>query len=236
MKHKLLLGILCALALGAGVVYWLRTSDPTAELPLISTFQPLYLQNVNYLYQKEIYSLYKTQKADVVMFGDSHTYSINWSEALGRPAIANRGIRGDILQGFIKRIDNVIALQPKVCFLMGGINDFYAYVSVDKVFTQYCELIDTLRSHNISVVLQATLYVGAARADADERNKQVTELNTKLRAYATAHSLRFIDINPLISEQEALKTEMTVDGLHLNARGYQLWLPEVEKALVAEGL
>lgn len=178
----------------------------------------------------------KLRKADVVMLGDSHTYTLNWSEALGRPAIANRGIRGDIIEGFLKRVDEVTLLQPRICFVMGGINDLYAYVSVDKVFTQYCELIEHLQSRHITVVVQATLYVSASREDADLRNAQVTELNTKLRAYATAHTIRFIDINPLISEHAALKPELTIDGLHLNARGYQLWLPEVEKTLVAEGL
>lgn len=236
MKHKFLLGILCALAIGAGIVYWMRIPVPLAGIPLISTLQPLYLQNVNYLYQKDMYSMSKLRKADVVMFGDSHTYTLNWSEALGRPAIANRGIRGDIIEGFLKRVDEVTLLQPRICFVMGGINDFYAYVSVDKVFTQYCKLIELLQSHHITVVVQATLYVSASREDADLRNAQVTELNAKLRTYAAAHAIRFIDINPLISEHAALKPELTIDGLHLNARGYQLWLPEVEKTLVAEGL
>lgn len=180
--------------------------------------------------------MYKTKQADIVMFGDSHTYGINWGEALGRTNIANRGIRGDILEGFIKRIDQVYALQPRICFVMGGINDFYAYVSVDKVVTQYCQLIEMLRSHNITVIIQATIYVGASLEDAIERNAQVTELNNKLRAYATANSLRFIDINPLISTHSALKPELTIEGLHLNANGYKLWLPEVEKVLIEEGL
>jgi lysophospholipase L1-like esterase len=97
-------------------------------------------------------------------------------------------------------------------------------------------LVKELRSKNITVVIQATLYVGVERESWKEKNEEVTLLNTELRAYSLRENIQFIDINPFVCKNSLLKPEFTVDGLHLTAGGYALWLPEVEKALVSNGI
>ena len=180
--------------------------------------------------------MYKTTHADVVMFGDSHMFGINWNEALAREGVINRGIRGDVTEGFLQRLDEVFNLHPKVCFVMGGINDLYANIPVKTIVKNYFKMVEELQSKNITVVIQATLYVGTDRESYSQKNKEVTILNTELRNYALKENIRFIDINPMVCENTVLNSKFTVDGLHLNAGGYALLIPEIEKALVSNGL
>lgn len=198
--------------------------------------EPIYLQNVNFEYQKGFFALYKTKQADVVMLGDSHIFGINWNEALAREGVINRGIRGDVTEGFLKRLDEVYTLHPKVCFVMGGINDLYANIPVSTILKNYYKMVEELRRNNIVVVIHATIYVGIGRESYIEKNKEVTILNNELRSYAQREKIRFIDINPFVCENSMLLSKFTVDGLHLTANGYALWLPEIEKALVSNGL
>ena len=46
----------------------------------------------------------------------------------GDQDVATRGIPSDILEGFDARINTVIKLKPKIVFVMGGLNDIYAWI------------------------------------------------------------------------------------------------------------
>lgn len=231
---KTLYSIIFGVAVLGAIAWFWFVNNPSNPIRHIT--EPLYLQNVNYEYQKGFFALYKTTHADVVMFGDSHTFGINWNEALARQGIINRGIRGDITGGFLQRLDDVVKLHPKLCLIMGGINDLYSNVPVETIVKNYIQIIEELRKTNITVVMQATIYVAAERESSKEKNAEVTILNNKLHAYALRENILFIDINPYVCDNGYLNPEFTVDGLHLNAGGYALWLPEVEKALKSNGL
>lgn len=224
-----LLSLLTCAVIGWWAVHFFSSSS-------LHNNEPIYLQNVNFEYQKGFFALYKTTHADVVMFGDSHMFGMNWNEALAREGVINRGIRGDVTEGFLQRLDEVFNLHPKVCFVMGGINDLYANIPVKTIVKNYFKMVEELRSKNITVVIQATLYVGTDRESYSQKNKEVTILNTELRNYALKENIRFIDINPMVCENTVLNSKFTVDGLHLNAGGYALLIPEIEKALVSNGL
>ncbi len=233
MQKKSVLFLLGIVTVTATIWWWMKYHSTNS---LFYNNEPIYLQNVNFEYQKGFFTLYKTSHADVVMFGDSHIFGINWNEALAREGVINRGIRGDITEGFLKRLDEVYTLHPKVCFVMGGINDLYANIPVHTILKNYYKMVEELRRNNIVVVIQATIYVGAGRESYIEKNKEVTILNNELRRYAQRENIRFIDINPFVCENSMLLSKFTVDGLHLTANGYALWLPEIEKALVSNGL
>ena len=70
-----------------------------------------------------LHKIYATKKADVVMLGDSLTSNVNWSELFDR-RIINRGVGGDITDGYLQRLKYVYDLKPKKVFINGGTNDF----------------------------------------------------------------------------------------------------------------
>jgi lysophospholipase L1-like esterase len=195
-----------------------------------------YLRNTNYGIQLGMYDLFASTQADVVMLGNSLTFNANWNEILNRSNIANRGIASDITSGYLHRLGYVTRLNPKLCFIEGGVNDLYSNDSVKNIVRNYADIIDSLQSHHIVPVIQSTLFVGAKYPHAREKNKQIQTLNTWLIAYALKNGIEFLDINHLVSKDGFLRSDLTYDGIHLNARGYALWAPEVGKVLAKHNL
>jgi len=191
----------------------------------------LYMKNPNYSHEIGLYKAYKLKDATVVMLGNSITHGANWNELLGRPDVIERGIPSDVLEGFLDRMDYIYDLNPKVCFIMGGINDIYNWVSVDALMINYIRVIRSLQVRDIIPVIQSTLYAGQDWPNSYDRNKEVTKLNGLLRTYCKKNNLEFIDLNRLMSRDNYLKPELTVDNLHLNGKGYRIWADEVEKVL-----
>ncbi len=194
----------------------------------------IYLGNQNYSLQLGYEDLYETTSADVVMLGDSHTYNLNWDELLGRKGIVNRGIDGDITQGYLHRLNYIYKLKPRICFVEGGINDLYAHFAVQEIIDNYIEIISVLRGHNIIPIIQSTLFVALSYRSAKETNIKVEELNQKLIQFAKDNNIEYLDVNTLVSKNGFLREELSYDGLHLNAKGYILWKPLVEKVLIRD--
>ena len=210
-----------------------------------------YLNNPIYQRQIEMYDAYKTKQADIVMFGNSLTHGTNWNELLDRSNVVERGIVSDVTEGFIARLQYVYKLKPKVCFILGGLNDIYNWTPVEKIYANYIRIISSLKLRDIQPVIQSTLYAGKkwgedylARTNPDlkaedvnaERNSQVKLLNKMLSDYAKRNKIVFIDLNKKMSKGDFLRSDITYDGAHLNARGYKIWAQEVDAALTKMGL
>lgn len=156
-------------------------------------------------------------KTFCVMLGDSITEEGNWNELLGRDDIINRGISGDTTSGVLHRME-LLGNHPKFCFVMIGINDFSRGASVEEVYGNCVKIIDTLEEKKITPMVQSVLLT-----DRPYLNPKVDALNRKLKALAESKKLCFIDLNPHLSSGGILDEKFTLDGLHLNARGYQIW-------------
>ncbi|MGE5497154.1 MAG: GDSL-type esterase/lipase family protein [Syntrophothermus sp.] len=190
-----------------------------------------YKQNPNYWLQTGLYNIYRTQHSQIVMLGNSITHGVNWNELLGRNDVAERGIPSDIVEGFLSRLDYIYRLSPRVCFIMGGINDIYSGYSAEAVFNEYVKVIRDLRNHNIIPVIQSTLFVSKKWHNARDKNPEVSKLNMLLRDYAGKNNLTFVDLIPKMTQDGLLKDELTYDGLHLNANGYAIWREELDPVL-----
>ena len=82
------------------------------------------------------------------MLGDSITFGINWNE-LFNMNIINRGIGSDTTEGFLSRMENIYAINPKKVFIMGGINDIFKGIEVNQIFSNYIKIIEALKNKNI---------------------------------------------------------------------------------------
>ncbi|MCX7798538.1 MAG: GDSL-type esterase/lipase family protein [Melioribacter sp.] len=199
-----------------------------------------YKQNPNYNLQLEMFDIYKTKQADIVMLGNSITAGTNWSELLGRNNIVTRAIPGDILPGFYARIDYVIRLKPKIVFIMGGLNDIFNWTPVEEIYYNYLKIISTLQSKGIIPVIQSTTYAakdygknsGGTPEIISGRNREVDKLNKLLSEYAKKNNIDYVDINSKLSTQDKfLRPDLTWDGIHLKAEAYKIWAEEIEKIL-----
>lgn len=193
--------------------------------------KPIYQQNPNYESFMNLFKTYKTQQADIVLLGNSITQGGNWNELLGRSNIANRGIPGDVLEGFLARIDGVLKLRPKICIIMGGINDIYAWIPVEDTYKNYLKVIRKLKTKSIKPIIVSTLYAAKSYHSSEERNKEVTKLNEKLEKYAEKYNYEYIDLNKYLSKDDYLREDVTFDGIHLNWLGYKTWADQLDKVL-----
>ncbi len=199
-------------------------------------YDSLYLKNKTYTLQTDLYKIYTTERATIVMLGNSITFGVNWNELMGRNDIANRGIGSDNVLGYYRRMESVYRLHPTLCCIEGGINDVYADISVDTIFVYYKKIIEELQAHNIIPVIQSTLYVSTKWKRYAEKNSEVTTLNALLSEYAAHHSVEFININAVLSNNALLREDITHDGVHLNAEGYTLWRDILEKIFQKYGV
>ena len=204
-----------------------------------------YKSNVVYDQQIALYDLYKLRQADIVMLGNSLTHGAAWNELLGRTNVVERGIPGDGLDGYMARMNYVLKLNPKIVFVMGGVNDIYNWVPVEELFSVYIRIIEKLKAKNIIPVIQSTTYAtkdygkdfGIKPETNFGRNREVDKLNKLLFDYAKRNSIDYIDLVSQISTKDGyLRPELTLDGIHFKSEAFKIWAREVEKVLVKHKL
>jgi lysophospholipase L1-like esterase len=158
----------------------------------------------------------------VVMIGDSITEGGIWNEIFSDVKVANRGIGGDRTDDILNRLDSIFAVNAKKAFLMVGINDIYSGNSIDKIFTNYINIVQQLLNKGTDVYIQSTLECSANKCG--YKLKKVRALNAKLKAYSEEKNIPYIDINiGLTNEHNGLLKEYTQDGIHLLGNGYLKW-------------
>lgn len=179
--------------------------------------------NREYKRQLDLYEIYSKKQCNYVMLGNSITQYVNWNELLNRTDIINRGIGMDVTAGFKDRLNHVTDLNPKYCFIMGGINDILFNIKVDEILANYEDIILALKAENIIPIIQSTLFVSDSYENANSINNKVNNLNSKLIQLSQSHDAKYLDLNHILSSNNKLKESYTTDGIHLNGKGYLEW-------------
>ncbi len=157
------------------------------------------------------------------MLGDSIIGRGEWDKLLSKEHLLNLGIDGDTTLGILNRIDSVVEVLPRSVFFMAGINDLCSSIPLEKVFRNYKKILETLKSKNINILVQLTLFTEMTAI-----NKKVKEFNFLVKEYCEKEDLRYIDLNPILCEREILKDSYSTDGLHLNFIAYHVWAKEIK--------
>ncbi len=158
-----------------------------------------------------------------------------------RETIYNRGASGFTSSEMILALDTLIFdLEPRKIFINIGTNDLSAPDFVLEELTRRYEYI----LHEIQQRLPASkVYVMAyypcngeydfGNAEAREwvrqrSNEKVAEANRALKVMAEHYQVRFIDINRNLYDRDGnLKSEYSVEGVHMYANGYQAILQDL---------
>ncbi len=171
----------------------------------------------------------------IVFFGNSITQAGEWSTYFPDLMVANRGISGDNTEGMLARIDEIANAKPKKFFIMAGINDISLQRSNKKIVNNYRNILRTLRmaSPETEIYIQSVLPINndfARYRRLIGKEKQVVDLNNRLRRLAEQESGLFINLYPyFINPKGKLRNEFTNDGLHLTSDGYMLWVHIIQQ-------
>ncbi len=176
-----------------------------------------------------------TQKPDQlnILAGDS--ISLWFPQALLPQQLnwLNQGISGETSAGLLRRLDLFDQTEPETIFVMVGINDLIKDVRDETLLANQQEIVQSLKEAHpeAQIVLQSILPHAGARATWEGRDRlqeistsHIQELNEELEAIAEQEGVYYLDLYPLFADSQGnLRPELTSDGLHLSAQGYQVW-------------
>jgi lysophospholipase L1-like esterase len=176
----------------------------------------------------------KKGQVELLFLGDSITAAWHlgrdiWKEHYAPLKAANYGSAGDKTQNVLWRIQNgeLDGIKPRVIVLQIGTNNIVYPApeiirGIQKIVTEI----------NRKLPESKILLLGIFPRGADPSNSQFTRMarekiiavNTELVKLDNGDQLRFLDLGTqFLDAQGRLSPEIMPDGLHPNARGYQIW-------------
>jgi lysophospholipase L1-like esterase len=187
-------------------------------------FNPLKAPFNSHQYQTKmsIFNQMPFKIGNIIFLGDSITEFCNWSELFNQENILNRGISGDTLDGLLYRVDEIIQRKPKKVFLMIGINDLMKGKKVNKILENYTILINKIHTNLPETIIYIQSVLPTKRKNVN--NIDIKNINIGLKKIADKYSTNYIDLHSsFLSKKNDLSDSYSLDGLHLNGKGYQLW-------------
>ena len=180
----------------------------------------------------------------IVFLGNSITEGGgDWNKKFNVHNIVNRGISGDITEGILVRLDEIIFYKPIAVFLLIGINDIFDtdILNREKITPLYVanniikianQIID--QSPSTEIFIQTILPVNheiyiEENGFFPEHNvplsEQIIQINSMIIHQADVQQYKVIDLHSLFINQDGLMNrEYTTDGVHLNHNGYGVWV------------
>lgn len=171
---------------------------------------------------------------EIVFLGDSITDGGSWSELLRNPHVINRGISGDITDGVLARLKEVIRSKPAKIFLMIGVNDLAGGRKPQPIVANIRRIVSKIRKQTpqTAVFLQSLLPVNPDLGmfkDHTDKTQSILTINARLRKMAEAFEVTYIDLHASFATEEGkLNPTYTNDGLHLTGAGYEHWKSLIE--------
>ncbi|MDP9170756.1 MAG: SGNH/GDSL hydrolase family protein [Acidobacteriota bacterium] len=180
----------------------------------------------------------------VVLMGDSITDNLHNTQRFGpffpgKPYL-NRGIGGQVTgQMLLRFYPDVVALQPKAVVIFGGTNDIggnIGAVPMETIENNLASMADIARANGIKVIMASVTPIadlpGKPPMTTGRPPESILTLNRWIKDYAASHNLVFLDyFTATVDDKGFMRAEITEDGLHPTAKGYELMNPLAEKAI-----
>jgi lysophospholipase L1-like esterase len=209
------------------IPYFLRLAKKQAE----DAFLKFLLQN-GFHHRVEDFKRFNQQAmpGGIVFVGDSITQEFQIHEFFPNQLMYNRGIGGDTTQGLLTRLEeSVFGLKPKLVVLQMGTNDFpvlklspeQSLKNLQLVVQQILSVQSRIKIVLVSVypIHEPTLNF-KRKAEDYRTNARIRVINAGLKEIAGVHFVNVFDL--LLDAQGQLNMNFSRDGLHLNAKGYEV--------------
>jgi len=180
----------------------------------------------------------------IVFLGNSITEGGNdWNKRFGVNNIVNRGISGDITEGILSRLDEIIYYKPTAIFLLIGINDIFdnqpdkKNINSSQVAKNIIQIAENIQkdSRNTKIFIQTILPVDIQkhmnyndRSLSSYNSEMVNQIIAINRLIIGQNNFPVIDLHSaFVDERGLMNKAYTTDGVHLNDIGYKAWVKYV---------
>lgn len=185
---------------------------------------------------------------DIVFIGNSITEKVkDWSEKFNVAHIRNRGIAGDVSDGVLKRLNEIVYFKPKAVFIMIGINDLFNMHHTEEarklLYDKIIPSTDYIGGNILKIAKQihkkspdTKIYVRTVLPTSREFLKNdIVDLNKLIKKNEAKGYYKVIDLySQFVDENGGMIKDLSIDGVHLSDKGYEKWI-SFEKSLI-EGL
>ena len=177
----------------------------------------------------------------IVFLGNSITEKGgNWNKRFGVNNIVNRGVSGDITEGILSRLDEIIYYKPTTIFLLIGINDIFdnhpnkKNIESSNVAMNIIKIAKNIYNScsNTTIFIQTILPVDIQKHK-DYYNRSLSGYNSGMvnQIHAINQFIKqqndfpVIDLySEFVDKRGLMNKAYTTDGVHLNDTGYQVWI------------
>ena len=201
----------------------------------ISEFKQKNQKRIEQFYQEEI------KDSSIVFLGNSITEAYNLKKFFGRPFL-NRGIGGNTTAAVLYRLDEVLRIKPKKIILMIGVNDISRGISKDSIVRNYERILSIIKTklpdtkvYAISILPKRDTYnfkrvlINAAYWITFIRpldlNSIIRQTNIEIEKLVKKYNYTYFDFNSEFtdpSNNKCLNSDLAIDNVHLNDKGYLL--------------
>lgn len=210
------------LAAGAVLLLHAQTSVPARKMD--SAYRP-----PTYGQRLALFKSFPNSTKDVIFLGNSITAGVDWNELLQLPEARNRGISGDLTFGVLQRLDEVTEGHPAKVFILIGINDIGRNIPDSLILRNDEWIIRRIReaSPRTKIYFETLMPVNntfTQHKDHYNKDEHILAVNEGLARLAKQYRITLIDLHPHFLDKDGrLNADYTMDGLHLNDKGYQVW-------------
>ncbi|WP_427159829.1 SGNH/GDSL hydrolase family protein [Aliinostoc sp. HNIBRCY26] len=134
----------------------------------------------------------------------------------------NQGISGDTSGGIVKRLGAFSQTRPEAIYIMAGINDLRKGVSDETILQNHRRMMRSLRQNHpkAQIFVQSILPTNVSTIS----NSRIRQLNVKIAQIAKQEGVNYLNIHNWFTDADGnLRSDLTTDGIHLSADGYDVW-------------
>ena len=189
-------------------------------------------------HSKDMFEKLPDTRNEIIFLGNSITDGAEWFEIFDNKKFKNRGISGDITEGILLRLDGITRCKPSKIFLMIGVNDISRGLTDHEILANYENILKRIRSEspNTVVYIESILPVNPCYGlfpNHTDKTERIISLNEELMNLAFRMGYGYLHLFDLMcDENNLLRKELTVDGLHLNYSGYTIWADAIDRKSV----
>jgi lysophospholipase L1-like esterase len=181
-------------------------------------------------YQERIKEFIKMplKHGDIVFLGNSITeLGADWGTRFNSSIVKNRGISGDVTEGVLARLGEIYYFKPTSVFILIGINDIFREKKIEFSVANIIEITRDIHRYSPDTKIYVQTILPTSNPSIVAKIKGINDI---IFSKQQSENYLIIDLHALFAdENDIIKKEYTVDGVHLTEDGYRVWVNEVKK-------